>query len=161
MHEFSAPLKIIGVNPYVEVPEIILADLHRQAGRSTGSIPIYGHINDKEYTQTLVRYAGVWRLYVNMKMLKDSPKRIGETVHISVALDLRARNLAIHPKLKMALQKDLTAKQVYDSLPPSRRHEINRYICNLKSETKVAENVQRAINFLNGNGRFVGRDRPR
>jgi hypothetical protein len=71
MHHFSATLKIVGVNPYVELPESVLNALLRDAGKETGPIPIHGQVNDVSFTQTLVKFQGEWRLYINMKMLKN------------------------------------------------------------------------------------------
>jgi hypothetical protein len=158
MHDFTATIAIIGVNPYVSVPQDILAALLAQAGRQNGPIPVHGRINDTPYTQTLVRYAGAWRLYINTLMLKDSPKRIGEVIHISIDFDPRDRSLPLHTALHEALQNDAVAQRVFDSLSPSRQHEINRYISALKSDAKIHQNVQRAIAFLHGKGRFVGRE---
>jgi len=159
VYVFDARIEIIAVNPYVFVPDEILKSIFVKAKRDKGPIPVHGLINDVPFTQTLVRYAGEWRLYINTIMLKDSPKHVGEFVHISVDFDPRERTIPIHPKLREALGQDAHARQAFESLPASRRHEINRYITNLKSETKVRENVQRAVDHLNGKGRFVGRDR--
>lgn len=160
MNTFKAHLKIIGVNPYVDVPPDILHSIFTHSGRDKGPIPVSGTVNDVPYTQTLVRYAGQWRLYINLKMLPNSPKRIGEELSISIDYDPKDRTLSLHPSLAAALHANSAAQHVFQSLSPSRQHEINRYICNLKSEAKVHENVERAVNFLLGNGRFVGRDKP-
>jgi uncharacterized protein YdeI (YjbR/CyaY-like superfamily) len=58
------------------------------------------------------------------------------------------------------LRKSKEAKTVFDKLPPSRRKEIVRYLANLKTEEVLKKNIQRAINFLLGKGRFVGRAKP-
>ena len=70
MHTFQAELKIIDINPYVEVPERILSAVFKQAGKDKGNIYIRGTINEVPYRQTLVRFRGEWRLYVNTHMLK-------------------------------------------------------------------------------------------
>lgn len=158
MHTFKAEIAIIGINPYVSVPQEILAAVFAKADKDKGPIPVHGLINQAPYTQTLVRYAGEWRLYINTKMLKNSPKRIREAVEISIEYDPRDRTLPLHPKFEAALEKHPHAHEVFCSLTPSLRHEINRYITHLKSEAKVDENVQRAIDFLEGRGRFVGRE---
>ena len=49
---------------------------------------------------------------------------------------------------------------VLAALASPRRLEILRYIAMLKSPVSVARSVARAIAFLNGEGRFVGRDKP-
>ena len=127
---------------------------------SKGPIPVCGSINTRPFEQTLVRYSGEWRLYINMQMLRDSPRRIGEVVAVELAFDPSDRRIAPHPRLVDALETNARAKAVFDGLAPSRQKEIVRYISNLKSEAAVDRNVQRAIDFLLGNGRFVGRDKP-
>ena len=158
MHHFTAQLAIIGINPYVNIPEGILTEIFADANKSKGPIPVHGRINEEPYTQTLVRYAGEWRLYINTKMLKDSPKRIGETITVSIAFDSKDRTLPLHPELQKALAEDIGAQAVFNSLTPSLQKEINRYICNLKTDAKVHENIRRAIDFLNSKGRFAGRE---
>ena len=160
MKTFSAEIYIIGINPFVFVPEDILAYVFKKAKKDKGPIRIKGTINGKAYKQTLMKYTGHWRLYINTAMLKDSPKRIGETIEVSIDYDPEERSIEMHGELKTALAGNAEAKQVFDSLPPSRRHEIVRYISNLKSEESVKKNVDRAINFLIGKGRFIGRENP-
>ncbi|THU33569.1 DUF1905 domain-containing protein [Niastella caeni] len=160
MYTFQAELKIIGINPYVSVPEKILAGIFKQAGKDKGKIPIRGTVNGLSYTQTLVRYSGDWRLYINTKMLKQSPKKIGIRVKVTVEFDPSSRTIKPHPKLVKALAKNKAAKAVFDQLRPSLQHEIVRYIANLKTEASIDKNVAKAIDFLLGKERFVGRDKP-
>ncbi|MBA3827680.1 MAG: DUF1905 domain-containing protein [Taibaiella sp.] len=93
MHHFQAPLNIIGINPFVFVPEKILALIFEQAGKSKGHIPVCGTVNSLPYKQTLVRYAGEWRLYINTAMLKNSPKRVGEVIDITIGYDGETRTI--------------------------------------------------------------------
>lgn len=159
-YEFLETIKIIGINPYVSVPEEILSKIFAAANKEKGPIPICGNVNGKPYLQTLVKYAGEWRLYINTLMLENSPKRIGEKIQISVAFDPIERIINMHPLLEKALEKNQNANSVFENLPPSRKKEIIRYISNLKSEEKIKENVAKAIKFLEGKERFVGRDQP-
>ena len=94
-----------------------------------------------------------------MTMLDDSPRRIGESITASVCFDPSDRGIKPHPKLLAMLASNPAAKKVFDDLAPSRRHEIVRYIDNLKTDESVDRNVGRALDFLLGRGRFVGRDR--
>jgi len=158
MHRFKARIEIIGINPFVFLPDKILKAIFKQAGTDKGPIPIHGTINGSAYQQTLVKYAGHWRLYINTAMLKDSPKRIGETVELSIAFDTSDRTIEPHPKLVAALSGNLPAKEAFDDLSPSGQNEIVRYISRLKTEASLEKNVSRAIAFLLGNGRFIGRD---
>jgi len=160
MHKFVAEINIIGINPFVFVPEKILQDIFKEAGKEKGKIPIRGSINGNPYKQTLVKYQGDWRLYVNTLMLKNSPKRIGEVVELTLEFDSGDRTIKPHQKLVAALGENQDAKDVFDKLSPSLQNEIIRYIANLKTETSIDKNVIRAIDFLLGKSRFIGRDKP-
>ena len=160
MHHFTAHLEIIVGNPFVFVPVTVLNQIFEVAKQRKGPIPVRGTINGKPYQQTLVRYAGDWRLYINMKMLHDSPRRIGESIEVAIEFDASDRTIAPHPKFTEALASNQAAKAVFDGLSPSKQKEIVRYIANLKTEASVERNVVRAVDFLLGKGRFVGRDRP-
>ena len=61
------------------------------------------------------------------------------------------------PELKDALKENFDAHQVYQNLIPSLQKEINRYIANLKTQESIDLNVKRAIDFLLGKGKFIGR----
>ena len=158
--KFKAELEIIGVNPFVFVPEKILNEIFIQAGTSRGFIPIAGKVNGDEYIQTLVKYAGNWRLYINTAMLKNSPKRIGESIDVEVEYDPIDRTIKPHPEFIRHLNSNKPAKAKFDSLPPSRQKEIVRYISSLKTKESVERNCKRAIEFLLGKGKFVGREKP-
>lgn len=157
MNKFNAEIKIIGINPYVSVPSEILEELYIRNRKKNGPIPIKGKVNDNVYQQTLVKYNGEWRLYINNKMLKNSPKLIGEIIEITIEFDSSDRTLISHPKLIKALNDNQVAKEKFNSLPPSLQKEIIRYISNLKTETSVDRNVIKAINFLLGKDSFIGR----
>ena len=157
---FTAVLDIIGINPFVFVPAEILQGIFIQAGTDKGAIPVKGTINELSYKQTLVKYKGDWRLYINLKMLKNSPKRIDESIAVTIAYDPEDRSLTPHPKLADALAKNFDAKKVFGLLSHSKQQQIVRYISRLKTEESIDKNVRRAINFLNGKERFLGRDKP-
>jgi hypothetical protein len=158
MKVINAEIEIIGVNPYILLPDDILADIFKQAGKEKGPIQIKGIINDKPYTQTLVKFDGIWRLYINLKMLKNSPKRIGEIIKITAEFDPAERIIPQHPKFIKALMENQEAKNIFDKLRPSLKLEIVRYIANLKTEESVDKNIIKAVNFLLGKGRFIGRE---
>ena len=157
---FNANLEIIGVNPFVFIPEPILEELFRQAGKNKGPIPIKCTVAGKLYLQTLVKFSGAWRLYINTSMLKNSPSRIGECIEIFVVYDPVKREIPPHPKFVKALDANKEAKTVFDALRPSLQHEIVRYLSRLKTAESLDRNIERAINFLLGKDRFIGRDKP-
>ena len=160
MLKFTAEIEIIGINPFVFVPDSVLTAIFEQAGKNKGAIPVKGLINGRPYKQTLVKYSNFWRLYINTLMLKDSPSRIGEVIELAIEFDSSDRTIATHPKLLKALVHNPEAKTIFENLSPSLRKEIVRYISYLKTEDSVDRNVVKAIDFLLGKGRFVGRDHP-
>lgn len=157
---YKSELKIIGVNPYIDVPDDLLQFLFTASGKTKGHIPITGKVNGNAYTQTLVKFKGEWRLYINTTMLKNSPKRIGEIIELSVRFDPKPRTIEAPAQFITALKKEKKAQDVFNSLSPSRQHEIVRYLAGLKSDTSLQKNITRSINFLLGKERFVGREKP-
>jgi hypothetical protein len=160
MFTFKDHIKIIGINPYVSVPDRILKKIFEQACKDKGHIRIKGTVNGDPYKQTLVKYSGEWRLYINTTMLKDSPKRIGEKIDLTVEFDSEGKEAPVSLEFLKALRKDKAAQQIFDELSPSRRNEIVRYLASLKTKESLDRNILRAINFLHGRERFMGRDRP-
>ena len=160
LYKFNTEIEIIGINPFVYIPENILENIFKQANKKSGPIPVKGTVNNNPYKQTLVKFKGLWRLYINTTILKDSPQRIGENIEITISFDPIERTITPHPKLLKALENNIGAKIIFDGLSPSKRHEIIRYISFLKTEESIDRNVKRAIDFLLGKGRFVGRDNP-
>ena len=160
MNSFKAKIDIIGINPFVLLPTRVLKSLFNQAGKEKGPIPVRGTIDGHPYIQTLVKYSGAWRLYINGPMLKDAGKQVGDSTTLTIEFDAKERVVPIHPKLKKALKENAMAKKTFDKLPPSRQKEIIRYISHLKTEASVDKNVSRAISFLLGKGSFAGRDKP-
>lgn len=160
MIKFRAKIEIIGVNPFVFLPGKVLQEVFTQAGKSKGKIPVKIKIDGHEFVQTLIKWSGSWRLYLNTPMRKAAKKDVGDIADFEIAYDPIKRVFPIHPKFEKALQENEKAKKVFDSLRPSMQLEINRYISFLKAEASVDRNVIKAIQFLLGNGRFVGRDKP-
>lgn len=159
-HSFSATIEIIGINPYVYLPEAVLERIFKQAGTNKGKIPVTMMIDGHEFIQTLIKYSGAWRLYLNAPMRKAAQKEVGDTADFEVYYDAAPREIPMHPKLINALSKNKKAKEIYDGLRPSLQLEIVRYIYHLKTEESIDRNVLRAINFLLGKERFIGRDKP-
>ena len=78
MITFKAKIDIIGINPYVLLPAKVLKSIFTQAGKDKGPISVKGTIDGHAYIQTLVKYSGHWRLYINGPMLKLSLIHISE-----------------------------------------------------------------------------------
>jgi uncharacterized protein YdeI (YjbR/CyaY-like superfamily) len=160
MKSFSAEIFKIGINLYVFLPEEILHYLFKKAGKEKGYIPVYLIINKQNFIQHLVKYGGEWRLYLNMPMRKAAGKDVGDIINIKIDFDAEERITPMHKKFETALNKNKKAKANFEKLSPSRQKEILRYLNNLKTEESLKRNIERAINFLIGKEKFVGRDAP-
>lgn len=160
MNSFSAKILKIGINPYVSLPAKVLKQIFAEANKNKGPIPVSGSIEGHPFLQTLVKYSSKWRLYLNTPMRKACGKDVGDKVTILINYDGIERTIAMHPGLEEALKKNKKAREIFDKLPPHRRKEIVRYINSLKSAEAINKNIMRAISFLNGKERFVGRDKP-
>jgi len=157
-NHFIAQLEIIGINPFVFIPEKILNEIFETSEKNKSPIPVKGTVNGKEFKQNLMKYLGEWRLYINLTMLKDSPKRIGETIEVSVEFDNSDRTISIHPQLDKAIQENPVALQNFENLIPSRRLELIRYINNLKTEASIQRNIEKIIKHLHGETDFFGKN---
>ncbi len=160
VNKFSAEIQIIGVNPFVFLPDAVLNSIFKEANKDKGKIPVKIKIEGYEFIQTLIKYSGYWRLYLNTPMRKMAKKEVGETANFEIAFDPEERVIPMHPKLIRALKKNAEAQKIFDSLRPSLQLEIARYISFLKTEESIDRNVLRAVNFLLGKERFIGRDKP-
>ena len=165
MHEletfrFTALIEIIGINPFVYLPAEVLEGVFDQADRGKGKIPVKLKIDGYEFLQTLVKYKFHWRLYINIAMRTATGKDVGDTAIFEIAFDPEDRFVAMHPKFSAALESNEEAKKVFQGLRPTMQLEIARYFSFLKTDLSVDRNVIKAVNFLLGKQRFIGRDMP-
>ncbi|MEG0760530.1 YdeI/OmpD-associated family protein [Chryseobacterium sp.] len=157
-NQFTAKLEIVGINPFVFIPQEILNELFETSGKDKSPIPVKGTVNGKEFRQNLMKYLGEWRLYINLTMLKNSPKRIGEMLEIFVEFDHSDRTISIHPDLEKAIGENRIALQNFENLIPSRRSELIRYINNLKTEASIQRNIDKIILHLTGKTDFFEKE---
>jgi hypothetical protein len=164
---FTAKISIINGNPYVRPPDKVLSPIFKASGKSTSSIPVRGKINGAPFQQSLVRYQGDWRLYVNIIMAKASKTTfrksiseiVGRRVTIAVEFDPQPPHYKMLPFLKKALDVNPAAYSNWNKLPPSRKKEVLRYFSQLKSDEAKKRNLGKLLEVLSGSdGRFMARD---
>ena len=151
MNSFSAKIYIISkINPVVDVPDNVLEAVFAQAGRSKGPIPVRGRLNGAEFTQTLIKYGGAWRLYLNGEMRRAAGIDTGDMAEVEIEFDPRPRSEPVPGRLAEALEADKTARAEFEKLPPSRQKEILRYLNSMKTEASLVKNVEKVIRHLTG-----------
>lgn len=148
--KFQAKIKIIGINPYVEVPKEILDILFVDAKREKGHIPVKGLLNGKPFIQTVVKYLGLWRLYLNMPMREVTRTKVDDTVDIEIEYDPKPRVTSLPPLFLSSLKKNKVAYEAFFKMPPSHQKEYARYIGNLKSEEAIKRNIDKVIAHFEG-----------
>lgn len=137
MKSFSATILKIGINPYVGIPEEILHELFRKSDKTKGPLPVRGKLKGNKFKQTVVKYRGTWRLYLNTPMRRSAGIDVGDLARIKVEFDPEPRIVPMHPILRRALLKDKGARTVFEKLSPSRQKEILRYLSFLKTEASA------------------------
>ncbi|MEO8148257.1 MAG: YdeI/OmpD-associated family protein [Bacteroidia bacterium] len=157
MTSFSSLILKIGINPYVKVPSKVLNELFFQAGKSKGPIPVKGKLNGKPFIQHVVKYKGVWRLYLNTPMRKAAGIDVGDMAYVEIDFDNTPRIIPIHSKLADTLSKNKKAKETFEKLAPYRQKEIIRYVNSLKTEESVNRNIIKIMEHLTGKQSFAGR----
>jgi hypothetical protein len=150
MAAFQARIQLLGINPWVALPARALAELLRAAGRDKGPIPVRGFIDETPFRQTLVKYQGAWRLYLNTPVRRAAGKDVGDRVRVTVELDPVARREPVPPELKQALAAQPELKATFAALAPSRRKEINRNLNKLESEAARQRNLEHVLRYLGG-----------
>lgn len=150
MVKFSGEIYKIGINPVVDPPDVVLTALFEAAGRSKGPLPVCGKLSGAEFIQTLVKYGGKWRLYINGPMLKDSGLKVGDAAEVEIEFDPRLRDVPMPPAFAKSLKKDKIAAKQFAALSPSRQKEVLRYLGSLKTKESMTRNIDKLIKNLRG-----------
>jgi hypothetical protein len=147
---FRATIAILGINPYVRVPTAQLKALFKAAGRDKGPLPIKVSLDGAAFQQTLVKYQGAWRLYLNTPMRQSIGKDVGDRVNVLVELDPNPRVEPMSPLLERALAGHRDARAAFEALSPSRKKEILRYLNALKTQASLERKIETVVRQLRG-----------
>ena len=150
MPAFHARIQLLGINPWVALPARELRALLRAAGRDKGPIPVRGLLDEVPFRQTLVKYQGAWRLYLNTPVRRAAGKEVGDRAWVTVELDPTPRREPVPAELKRALAEQPALKATFAALAPSRRKEICRNLTKLKSEAARQRNLDHVLRYLAG-----------
>jgi hypothetical protein len=160
--QFTAMMRIRGVNPYV------LVSAHRAALLKPGwrkPLPVLVRVNGQPEVPWRINLMpvgnGTFYLYLHGEARRQSRSGVGDRVQVEVRFDSDYRNGPMHPMaswFRGPLTKNAPAHKAWNALPPSRKKEILRYFSGLKSDDARTRNARRAVDVLSGKeGRFMGR----
>jgi hypothetical protein len=150
MSTFSARIQIIDINPYVKVPDPVVRKLLRDIKKAAGPIPVKGKLNGQPFVATVVKFRGLWRLYVNTPMRRAANLEVGDRADVELQVDKSTRKVPFPRKFTLALARNRKAKAAFEKLRPSRQNEILRYLNNLKQEETLIRNIVKLVRFLEG-----------
>jgi hypothetical protein len=161
--KFKAKIRLRDINPYVMVSAA-------RAGRIKAGwkrpMPVLVQVNGKPDPAWPVNMMpagdGSFYLYLDGGVRKASGTDVGDSVEVSVVFDDAYRpgpQHAMLPEFAARLDGDDVANARWESLQPSLKKEILRYLANLKSDAARQRNVERAIAVLGGaKERFLARE---
>lgn len=160
---FSRVMLIRDGNPYIPVTA---AQAKRLKPGWRKPLPVLVRVNGKP--------AKAWRInmmpagdgsfyhYLHGTVRKASKTGVGDKVQVEVEFDAAYKGGPMHPMPRWftsALAKDAAAKKGWDTLSPSRKKEILRYLSWLKSKEARDRNLAKAMQVLSGRpGRYMARD---
>ncbi len=150
MKTFTDQIIILGINPCLNVPHKILEDLFRDAGKTRGPIPVRGTLNGKPFKQTVVKYRGEWRLYLNGDMRQRAGIDVGDRARVKIEFDPEPRPTPMPPAFARALDANGAARAAFEKLVPSRKKEILRTLASMKTEATLNRNIEQVVAFLAG-----------
>jgi hypothetical protein len=161
--QFRAKIECKGINPFVMVSA---ARARRIKPDWKKPLPVLVQVNGQPEPAWRVNMMpagdGRFYLYLDGVVRKASGTDVGDTVDVSVLFDLDYRGGPqddMPPELAARLDEDAGTKARWDSLQPSLRKEILRYLASLKSDAAKERNIDRAIAVLGGaKARFLARD---
>jgi hypothetical protein len=144
LQTFSAIIRKIGINPYVQIP----ARVSRYFGKR-GHVSVKGTLNGFPIRTTLVPIGnGRHRLYVNWDMRKRAEVDVGDRVDWVLEIDTEPRVFPMLKEFEQALEQNKKAKVVFDRLPPSHKKEILAYLNWVKKLETLERNIGKIIDYL-------------
>jgi hypothetical protein len=159
---FTSVIRIQNGNPYLLVSAAHAATLQHGWRKP---LPVLVRINGKPKAEWRINMMpvgdGSYYLYLHGDVRKASGTKVGDRVKAEVRFDAAYRGGPLHPMpswFRTALNKNPKAKRAWQALVPSRKKEIIRYFCRLKSPEARVRNAERALHVLSGEkGRFMAR----
>jgi hypothetical protein len=156
---FSATIRKEGINPYVDPPLGTAAALAKKKGvvpvkvwldpdENPGLRPFRANLMPLGAKRTKAEPGEHHRLYLHGVMRKAVGKDTGHRIQVILEWDRKSRTEPMNRALGKAFRKGHKAMEVFGSLSPSHRKEINRYLNQLKSQEALQRNLAKVLDYL-------------
>jgi hypothetical protein len=120
----------------VDVPRDVSKSLRKLAGDDPKHIPVTGQVEGLPLKSTLSpRGGGSYRLHIHSNIWRKLRIDAGATVEIMLLLDSEPRDPALPHDLAGGLADEPQALAIFNSLTPSFRRQIVRYVEQAKHAT--------------------------
>lgn len=160
---FKRVIKIIGVNPYVDVMPDEAARLKPDWRKPMPVlVQVNGHPEKPWHINMMPKGDGSFYLYLHGDVRKVSDTKVGDKVEVLVWFDNSYKegpDNFMPDWFTQALAANRVAQTNWEKLPPSRQKEVARYLGSLKNEDAKQRNLEKVLRMLGGeSGRFMARD---
>jgi hypothetical protein len=151
--QFKAKIYKTGINWCVDVP----LRISRKMTSKKGYIKIKGKVNDYDFTKSLVPVKNrPHRLFVNLIMMKGGKTALGKVAHFSIEQDNQKKKEKYNiPKLLREVLKENKLTEAFNSLTPSRKNDILKYLSFIRTEETMMKNITKLIGQLKTNQKSV------
>ena len=105
-------------------------------------------LNDYSYRSAVGKMGGKFMISLSADNRKKAKVKGGDTLEVTIALDTEPRITEIPTQLETALNKNQTAKMVFDKLSPSRKKAIVLSITEAKTEETKTKRIEKIISEL-------------
>lgn len=169
---FQGIIKITGVNPYVDVPDLVITKLNskkvllrlkrenysnkkmNKTDKDREQLISIGRLSEDGWYRTTIVHIknNPERLYLDTWMRDFDNASVGDEVTIILKRDDESREIQMPELLAKALQEYPIANDEWDRLSPSKQREIKVYLNFLKSEDKLKDKVKETVMKLEKKG---------
>ena len=139
--EFKAKLQDAGRGGvYVDLP----FDVKEAFGKG-GRIKIKATFDGEPYRGSLFPYGGKYFLPVLKAIREKLGKQIGDTIKVTLAEDTEERTVEIPADFQKALNKNKTAKAIFEKFAYTHKREYVMWIDEAKREETRARRITKAV----------------
>jgi hypothetical protein len=127
----------------IEIPRQIVEKLN------AGKKPLVKiTVNNFTYRSAIAVMGGVFMVAVNAENRESAKIKAGDKIEIAIELDNEERVIELPSEFQKVLNKNLSAKNFFDTLSNSKKKVLIIPITNAKTDETRNRNIEKAMNVL-------------
>jgi len=128
---------------------IVLDDNHVAAvGEGAKRFPVAATVNGYTWRTSVARMGGESLLGLNREVREAAGVTAGDTVTVTIALDVQPREVAVPADLAAALSCDSEAQSAFGAMAFTHRKEFARWVAEAKRDDTRARRVAHAVDMI-------------